>query len=237
MARGWNQGACSKQLARLFTPLQTSSLARVLIMADNDLSSDQNHVRTDKPIDFDIPGTAVHRVVTIGGASKSHLLTQLAAAGVELNAAAQALFASELFTVLETTRSIPIVELSVGQLGFPQGATQPQLFEQAFSLGLGLAPVELGPHLRLQCLDQPEGFWGHQVTEHQAPPGSIQIASAPLSEDDQFPKGFYLRRIKGVLWLRGYWSDLQHIYQPLDRFVFCSPEAEFETTPPYQTEG
>ena len=205
-------------------------------MADNDPSSDQSHIHTGKPIGIDIPGALVHREVAIGRVSKSHLLTQLAAAGVELNAAAQALFASELFTVLETTRSVSTVELSVGQLGFLEGATQPQLFEQALSLGLRLAPIELGPHLRLQCLDQSEGFWGHQVTEHRAPPGSIQIASAPLSEDDQFPKGFYLRRIKGVLWLRGYWSDLLHIYQPLDRFVFCRPEAEFEATPPYQTE-
>ena len=168
-----------------------------------------------------IPGPLVHRMVTIGGSSKGQLLLQLATAGVELNEAAQALFASEQFHVQEATRSLATVELSVGQLGFPQGGTQPQLFERALSLGLELAPVELGPHLRLQYLDQPEGFWGHPETKHQAPPGSIQIASAPLSEDDQIPKGFYLRRIRGVLWLRGYWSDLQHVYQPTDRLVFC----------------
>ena len=188
-------------------------------MADTDPSDNQSFTHSGIPAN--IPGPLVHRLVTIGGSSKAQLLLQLATAGVELNEAAQALFASEQFHVQEATRSLATVELSVGQLGFPQGGTQPQLFERALSLGLELAPVELGPHLRLQYLDQPEGFWGHPETKHQAPPGSIQIASAPLSEDDQIPKGFYLRRIRGVLWLRGYWSDLQHVYQPTDRLVFC----------------
>ncbi|MFO1007286.1 MAG: hypothetical protein U0929_15100 [Planctomycetaceae bacterium] len=177
----------------------------------------------DKPSDFEIPGPLVRRVVTVGGTGKTQLLSLLVAAGVELNEAAHVLFDSHLFKALETTQSLSTVELSVGQLGFSQGATQPQLLERALSLGLQLAPIELGPHLRLQYLDQPEGCWGYPETKHQAPPGSIQIASAPLSEDDQLPKGFYLRRIKGVLWLRGFWSDLQHVYQPTDRFVFCSP--------------
>lgn len=194
-------------------------------MANSDPLDNLSFTRSDTPSDFENPGAIVRRVVDIGGSSKTQLLSQLAVVGKELNDAAQALFASELFNVLETTQSLTTVELSVGQLGFSQGATQPQLFEQALSLGMQLAPIELGPHLRLQYLDQPEGFWGHPETKYQAPPGSIQIASAPLSEDDQFPKGFYLRRIKGVLWLRGFWSDLQHVFQPTDRFVFCSPES------------
>ena len=50
--------------------------------------------------------------------------------------------------------------------------------------------------------------------------GAITIASAILTEDDHFPKGFYLRRIKGVLWLRGYRSRPQHIWEHDDHFVF-----------------
>ena len=175
------------------------------------------------PKAFDLPGDLVPRVVTIGGVSKAHLLAQLDAAQVKLNEAAATLFASELFTVEDTSRTMVIVEVSVEQLGFPQGTTLLELFERALSLGLALVPLELGPHLRLQYHDQPEGYWGQPVTEHQAPPGSVQIAAAPPSEDDGFPKGFYLRRIKGEMWLRGYWADPTHPYQPGDRFVFSSP--------------
>ena len=83
--------------------------------------------------------------------------------------------------------------------------------------------MELGPYLRLQYLDQPEGFFGQPLTRHRAPPGSVTIASESPVEDDDFPKGFYLHCIKGVLWLRGYRSDAQHVWDPDDHLVFCKP--------------
>jgi hypothetical protein len=152
------------------------------------------------------------------------LLAQLAEAKVELNEAAQTLFSSDKFRTLATRRPVTAVELAVRDLGFAHGATMLDLRDKAAALGLCAPPIELGPHLRLQYLDQPEGCWGHPVTKHRAPPGSITVASAPLSEDDQFPKGFYLRRIQGTLWLRGYRaSDVEHRYDPDDRFVFSRP--------------
>jgi hypothetical protein len=45
-----------------------------------------------------------------------------------------------------------------------------------------------------------------------------------LAQDESIPKGFYLRRIEGILWLRGYRSGPEHLYSPEDRFVFCCPE-------------
>jgi hypothetical protein len=83
-----------------------------------------------------------------------------------------------------------------------------------------LCPLELGPHLRLQFTDQPEGSLGQPVSQNCAPPGSLTVASAPLAQDDETPKGFYLRRIEGVLWLRGYRSWPGHIWSPQDMFVF-----------------
>jgi hypothetical protein len=44
--------------------------------------------------------------------------------------------------------------------------------------------------------------------------------SAPLAADDDIPKGFCLRRIDGVLWLRGYRSGPEHIWSPDDRLIF-----------------
>lgn len=43
-----------------------------------------------------------------------------------------------------------LVRFSVGQLGFPAGATTQEIYEQAEKLGLELCPAEVGPHLRLQ---------------------------------------------------------------------------------------
>jgi len=72
----------------------------------------------------------------------------------------------------------------------------------------------------MQFLDQPEGSAGFSATQHRAPPGSITIASSPLDDSDETPKGFYLRRIDGVLWLRGYWSWPGNIWRPEDVLVF-----------------
>jgi hypothetical protein len=165
-------------------------------------------------------------VIYIGGSSKQELLAQLAAAGVELNEAASILFSSDKFTTSNTRQPLFTVELAARHLGFTQGATWLELSEKAAAYGLSLPPLELGPHLRLQYLDQPEGYWGYPITTHRAPPGSIAVASAPLSPDDKFPKGFYLRRIKGTPWLRGYWTSADNLWDPDDHLVFCRPPPE-----------
>src|SRR5262245_58391974 len=139
---------------------------------------------------------------------------------VQLNQAAEALFDDRRFTPLSQSKVIEIAFLSVADLGFGEGATYEQLTARAFQSGLVECPLELGPHLRLQFLDQPEGSIGFPTTQHRAPPGSITVGSSPLDDSDQTPKGFYLRRIDGVLWLRGYWSGPDHIWSPEDVLVF-----------------
>jgi hypothetical protein len=80
--------------------------------------------------------------------------------------------------------------------------------------------MELGPHLRAQFLDQPDSADGTPLTHGRAPPGSITVASSPLDDRDETAKGFYLRRVDTVLWLRGYWSWPGHIWNPEDVLVF-----------------
>ena len=165
----------------------------------------------------------VARTVQIGGLTKAELLERLAQNGVAINEAGSVLFASDQFITSDVPTYLRTVELSVRNLGFPEGTTTSDVYTSAIRLGLRLCPMELGPHLRLQFLDQPEGFLGQPVWQHRAPPGSIIIASEILSEEDEFPKGFYLRRIEGTLWLRGYWSGHEHICDPEDHFVFSQP--------------
>jgi len=164
----------------------------------------------------------VRRLIRIGGASKPELLSQLEQAGVRLNEAAQELFADDRFTTSAVASLIEIAELSVAGLGFSSGASSAQIVERAGAMGLSLCPLELGPHFRLQYTDQPEGFLGKPPSEHRAPPGSVTVATAPLGEDDDTPKGFYLRRIEGALWLRGYRSWAGHVWSPEDVFAFSS---------------
>jgi len=168
----------------------------------------------------------VRRAVRIGGLGKRELLAEIQKGGIELNEAGLALITHNKFTTSEFTATLETVEITVANLGFAQGATIAEILEAAVQCGLSLCPLELGPHLRLQYLDQPEGHIGQPISQHRAPPGSITIASYQISEDDDIPKGFYLRRIDGVLWLRGYRSGPDHIWSLEDHFVFAvSPNA------------
>jgi hypothetical protein len=163
----------------------------------------------------------VTRVVEIGGLAKSELIQQLQQFSILINEYAERLLADDKFTTSDTKYSIQTVELTVGNLGFPDGATTDQIFNRASELGLELCPIELGPYLRMEYLDQPEGYTGDPLQRYQAPSGSITIASEILTEDNDFPKGFYLRRINGELWLRGYRADHLHVWNPGDHFIFC----------------
>ena len=160
------------------------------------------------------------RIVQIGGRTKGELLEDLKSGGIQLNEHAKTLLKSDGFKTEETSRQLKIVVVSVRGLGLPHGATIEAIHKRVLERQLSLCPIELAAHFRLQYRDQPEGFIGHPVTQQKAPPSSITVACEPLDPDDNFPKGFYLRRIEGVLWLRGYCSNTEHIWSPDDRFAF-----------------
>ncbi len=160
------------------------------------------------------------RALRIGGLDKAELLAALQAAGVRLNPLAEALFADDRFTTSRESALVEMEQVTAAELGLAGGGTFDAIVARAAERGLRLCPLELAPHLRLAMRDQPEGAIGQPVTEHRAPPGSLTVASAPLCDDEEVPKGFYLRRIEGVLWLRGYQSWSGHVWSGEDVFVF-----------------
>ena len=169
------------------------------------------------------PEESTH-LVRIGGMPKEGLLSRLLLAGVRLNPMAEILFADRRFTVAARSVEVQVRVCSVRGLGLRDGGTFEQAIESAHRNGLRLCPLELGPHFRLQYVGQPEGAEAQPVRKNQAPAGSITVASAPLDERDETPKGFYLRRINGTLWLRGYRSWSGHIWSPYDLLALVRAE-------------
>lgn len=167
---------------------------------------------------------AIPSAVSIGGTTKADLLAALHEHEVQLNEAADELFADSRFTTLPEERVLSIVALSVVELGFSEGATYGQIVRRALEVGLAESPLELGPRLRLEFRNQCDSADGRSLTHGRAPPGSLVVASPPLDARDQTPKGFYLRHVDRVLWLRGYRSSPDHILSPPDVLVFsrCS---------------
>lgn len=162
----------------------------------------------------------IERVIHMGGLSKSSLRDKLKQHQILMNDSAEQIFESSLFVTAVDTTAVMTVELTVGRLGLSDGGVMNDILNQAKSLGLDLCSVELGPYLRLQYVDQPEGYMDKPVRKHQAPYGSITVVSRALSDDDTFPKGFYVRRIDGALWLRGYRAGQDHMWSPDDHLLF-----------------
>lgn len=174
---------------------------------------------------------AVRRVILIGGVSKTELLARLKAAAVQLNDLARALFEDPRFTALPAPSRVETVEIAIADLGLPTGGTFAAILERATALGLAACPLESGPHLRLQYLDQPEGPLA--ASHNRAPPGSLTVVSKPFAADEDTPQGFYLRRASGSLWLRGYRSWPGHLWSPEDRLVFSvRGDADWQPRPP-----
>jgi hypothetical protein len=73
--------------------------------------------------------------------------------------------------------------------------------------------------LRLHLTDQSESENTILTGTHRAPDGSITVLSEPLSQDDAFPKGLYLRNVSGRLWLRGYVCDADFLWSASDVFA------------------
>lgn len=165
-------------------------------------------------------GLYIKREVNIGGLQPAQLTQKLHQQGIKLNDYAEQLLSDERFVISEKRQTIQTVELTIRDLSFSEGATMPQILASLNLLKLALCPIEVGPYLRLDYCDQSEGETAIPNKKHQAPSGSLTVASAPLYSDDDFPKGFYLRKIAGELWLRGYVADDRHIWNPDDAFVF-----------------
>lgn len=127
----------------------------------------------------------------------------------------------------QESESFDVVQCTVEQLGFRNGAPLSVIFARAQEIGLSLCPTIAGPYLRLVMTDQ-QSAPDSVMSSGSAPSSSITVAAALLEGDDDFPKGFYLRAVEGVLWLRGYRATDQHIWSPNDCFAFRKADVPLE---------
>ena len=159
-------------------------------------------------------------IVEYGGFSKEALLERLRVQGIMLNEFAQIIFLSELFQTSNQKKSILVVELSIKELGFAKGATMLEIKDSLKNFGLSECPLEIAVYLRLMLISQKEIKVSNQE-KNKNPAGSLTVFSKPIIDDVDFPKGFYLRKIDGKLWIRGYKCSMDdYIWDPNDRFIF-----------------
>lgn len=161
------------------------------------------------------------RTVQVGGQPRQLLLQSLRACGVRLNAHAETLLQHPVFDD-PASRDLRVVERTVSQLGLAAGGTRSQVLGAARAQGLDPCPAVCGPYLRLATLDQPDAP-DSVLSAGRAPTGAIHVAAEPLSGDAAYPKGFYLRVVDGVPWLRGYRCDDTYAWGPEQRLALVRP--------------
>ncbi|MEK7185229.1 MAG: hypothetical protein AAB726_01265 [Patescibacteria group bacterium] len=133
--------------------------------------------------------------------------TAIKAAGMKVGDWANDILGKPAFTASETEQEVNLVNLSVAELGFKDGARYDQICAKAQELGLELCPNEVGPQLRLQYTDQPKGEWLIIATE------SIADSHGDLSV-------FGIEHDDGELWLGAHDGDPGDVWDADDRFVF-----------------
>jgi len=116
----------------------------------------------------------------------------------------------------ETLINLLINQLING-LVFKNGANLLEIIKEAQIIGLNLYSVEVTQLLRLN----------YQQTDTQGikrqfktPERAVTVVSEILKDQVSFPKGFYLRKIDGELWLRAYICDYEHIFESHEYFIF-----------------
>jgi len=114
------------------------------------------------------------------------------------------------FKVADEETEIDLVKVTVAELGFKDNARRDQIYEKAQKLELELCPAEVGPQLRLQHQDQPNGE-------------CILVAMEPIIGSGGYPDVFCVARRDSELWLDSYWGSPSNFWNAEPRWVFCRP--------------
>lgn len=110
-------------------------------------------------------------------------------------------------TCSQEETDVDLVVLSVGDLGFKDGARYADICAKAVELGLELCPAEVGPALRLQYDDQPRGEW-------------VLIAMEAITDRYGYRSIFNVAHGGGELWLSGHGGCPGCFWSAEYRFAF-----------------
>jgi len=147
--------------------------------------------------------------VTIGGKSKEQLEQELVENDINVTQYAQDMMKNPDFTTLSEPEELPLVRLSVGDLGISKyRPTTDDIYKRARELGLELPPAEVGPHYRIKYTDQPAGE-------------RFSIGMKQITDSSDLPDVFRLGHDDDGLWLGGRWARPGDGWDPGDGLVFA----------------
>ncbi|MEA1929787.1 MAG: hypothetical protein U9M92_02845 [Patescibacteria group bacterium] len=155
------------------------------------------------------PGFKVWKTITLGIGPKTvaDFRKALKKSGCNIGTWGNDILGQPAFTVAPEKTEVDLVNVSVAELGFKDGATREKIYKRAMELGLKLCPAEVGPQLRLQYLDQPQGEW-------------LLIGMEPITGSGGDPRVFVVEHDVVERWLGGNVGDPARVWFSAHRWVF-----------------
>lgn len=123
---------------------------------------------------------------------------------------AEDILGNPAFTSAAEEIEVDLVKVTVGELGFKDGARRDQIYDRVRELGLEICPPEVGPQLRLQYKDQPKGEW-------------ILVGMEPIADSGDGLLVFRVGRHDSELWLGVYRDDPGGVWLSGSQWVFVRP--------------
>ncbi|TSC91201.1 MAG: hypothetical protein CEN90_583 [Parcubacteria group bacterium Licking1014_17] len=160
------------------------------------------HVYTSFP-----EGEIRKETITIGGKTWQELEKEMRARNIKIGDYALDMMKSKEFKTLEQAEVGDYVRLKVDSLGLQGTPTTDQIYARANELGLDLCPTEVGPHYRLQYMNQPLGEY-------------FCIAMKQIAARDGYPYVFSVYRGVDGLWLSYDWAEPAYQWRQGNGFVF-----------------
>ena len=130
--------------------------------------------------------------------------------GFKLGDWANDILGKPVFTVATEETELDLVVVSVAELGFKKGATREQIYTRAEERGLYRCPAEVGPQLRLQYADQPNGEW-------------LIVAMEPIRYSACRLELFLVEHDDDGLWLYSSYDDSDLVWNADNPWVFARP--------------
>ena len=134
------------------------------------------------------------------------VLHELEERGIRINHYAEKYISHPRFSAGQPGE-ITVAVVSLEELGLENGASLEELFRHIQGTPFKPCPPDTGFFLRLAWTDQPQSQNSILTGPHSSPDQAVTVLSELLEQDDACPKGLYLRRLDGNLWLRGYVCD------------------------------
>lgn len=129
---------------------------------------------------------------------------------MEINYPANDILGKSDFAVAIKETELDLVKATVAELGFKNGARCDQIYARAKELGWELCPSEVGPQLRLQYQNQPNGE-------------SVLIAMEPIADSGGTLRVFNVKRSDFGLLLYDHPGYADSFWSHVNQWVFVRP--------------